>query len=42
MTRDIPGARQVIISGAGHMVNLEKPQEFDRVLAQFIAIQTLY
>jgi len=42
MTRDIPGARQVIINGAGHMVNLEKPQEFDRVLAQFIDIQTLH
>jgi len=41
MTREIPGARQAVINGAGHIVNLEKPQEFDRILAQFISLQSL-
>jgi pimeloyl-ACP methyl ester carboxylesterase len=28
----IPGARAVILRGAGHMVNLERPGEFNRVV----------
>jgi pimeloyl-ACP methyl ester carboxylesterase len=35
MTRSMPDAREVIIKGAGHMVNLEKPREFNRALEQF-------
>lgn len=33
----ITGARMEVIPGAGHMVHLEKPQEFKRVLADFLS-----
>jgi pimeloyl-ACP methyl ester carboxylesterase len=36
MRRDIPGAQEVVVKGAGHMVNLEKPGEFNRALARFV------
>lgn len=32
----VNGARRVVISGAGHMLYLEKPAEFTRALARFI------
>lgn len=34
--RDIPGARKVTIKGAGHMVNMEKPEEFNEVVGEFL------
>jgi 3-oxoadipate enol-lactonase len=37
MARRIPGARLAIIEEAGHLSNLERPQEFNRVLAEFLA-----
>ena len=33
----IPGSRLEIISGAGHLANIEKPVEFNRLVGQFIA-----
>ena len=33
---DVSGARRVTIDGAGHMVNLERPAEFDRVVRAFL------
>jgi 3-oxoadipate enol-lactonase len=36
MARRIPGARLAIIEGAGHVSNLERPQEFNRLLAEFL------
>jgi len=36
MARRIPGARLVVIDGAGHLSNLERPQDFNRVLADFL------
>jgi len=27
----------VVVEGAGHMVNLEKPKEFDRLVAEYLA-----
>ena len=36
LEKDIPGAKKVIISGAGHMVNVEKPQEFNTTLSDFL------
>jgi pimeloyl-ACP methyl ester carboxylesterase len=33
----IPSACQVIISGAGHAVTGEKPEEFNKVLIQFLS-----
>jgi pimeloyl-ACP methyl ester carboxylesterase len=32
----IPGARQVVISGAGHAVTADKPAEFNKALIEFI------
>jgi len=37
LEKNIPHFRQVIIPGAAHMVNLEKPQEFDRAVQDFLA-----
>ncbi|MHA2344534.1 MAG: alpha/beta fold hydrolase [Candidatus Hodarchaeales archaeon] len=31
----IPDTKLVIINGAGHMVNLEKPEEFNSVIYKF-------
>ncbi len=36
LQQNIPGARQAVIPGAGHMVNVEKPAEFDREVLGFI------
>ena len=32
----VPRAKEVIIDGAGHMVNMEKPDEFDRAVLGFL------
>ncbi len=37
MHRGIPGSRLAVIDGAGHMPNLERPREFNDVLAGFLA-----
>ena len=36
---DIGGAKKVVISGAAHMVNLEKPEAFNQVVLNFLASQ---
>jgi pimeloyl-ACP methyl ester carboxylesterase len=33
----IPGAEKVVIHGAGHMVNMEKPEEFNRTVLNFLS-----
>ena len=33
----IPGAIQVVIRGSGHIVNMEKPEEFNRAVLDFLA-----
>ena len=33
----ITGARLAMIAHAGHLTNLEQPQEFNRIVEQFIA-----
>ena len=33
----IPGAKLVVIDGAGHMSNLEQPEQFDAVLSEVLA-----
>ena len=35
MAEGIPGARFVILAGAGHLVMLERPEEFEALLEQF-------
>jgi 3-oxoadipate enol-lactonase len=32
----LPGARLQVISGAGHLGNLEKPTDFNRTVGEFI------
>lgn len=36
LVQKIPGARRVIIDDAGHMVNMEKPAEFNRAVLPFL------
>src|SRR5207244_6773291 len=36
MAERIPGGRAVVISGAGHLTNLEAPQAFNEALAEFL------
>lgn len=37
LEKGIPGSRKAIIPGAGHIVNVEKPREFDRAVLEFLA-----
>ncbi len=37
LTREIHGARQVVIPGAGHMVNLDRPEAFADAALDFLA-----
>lgn len=36
MAKRIPGARMVVIRDAGHWVNMEQPEEFERVVLDFL------
>jgi pimeloyl-ACP methyl ester carboxylesterase len=36
MVSAIPGAQKVIIPGAAHLPNIEKPAEFNRVVKDFL------
>jgi 3-oxoadipate enol-lactonase len=36
--KNIPGARKVVINGAAHMVNIEKPQEFNDTALDFLSM----
>jgi pimeloyl-ACP methyl ester carboxylesterase len=35
--KDVAGAKKVVIQGAAHLVNMEKPEEFNRVVLEFLA-----
>ena len=37
MAEKIPGARLTVMSGAGHLMNLEQPELFNRALEAFLA-----
>lgn len=37
MHREIPGSRLEIIAGAGHVLNLERPEEFNAAIVEFLA-----
>jgi len=39
LTDLIPNARMQVIAGAGHLINLEKPGEFNRIVEDFISAQ---
>lgn len=36
LARDIPGARKVVIEGTAHVPNMERPEEFDRLVLDFL------
>lgn len=36
LVEGIPGARQVVVAGAGHAVNVDRPDEFNRLLVDFL------
>src|SRR5262249_31984253 len=40
IAREVPGAKKVVIEGAGHIVNMEKPEEFDRALLEWLTEKT--
>ena len=35
--KGIPGSRKVVIKGGAHMVNMEKPEEFNEVVGEFLS-----
>ena len=37
MASEIPGAEKQIVLGAGHLVPMEKPDEFNRLVTEFLA-----
>jgi pimeloyl-ACP methyl ester carboxylesterase len=39
INREVPGVKKVVIEGAGHMVNMEKPEEFNRAVLPFFSEQ---
>ena len=36
LEKDIVGAKKVVIPGTAHHLNMEKPQEFNRVVIEFL------
>ena len=36
LATSIRGARKVVVPGAGHMVNMERPEEFNRAVLEFL------
>jgi pimeloyl-ACP methyl ester carboxylesterase len=39
LATEVKGARKVVIAGAGHISNMEKPEEFDRAVLEFLKAQ---
>jgi pimeloyl-ACP methyl ester carboxylesterase len=37
ISREVPGAKKVVVEGAGHIVNMEKPDDFDRALSNWLS-----
>jgi pimeloyl-ACP methyl ester carboxylesterase len=36
IAKEVPAAHKLVISGAGHIVNMERPEEFNRALLDFL------
>lgn len=36
LAKSVPGSRKVVIAGAGHMVQMEKPAEFNEIVSAFV------
>jgi len=39
LEREIPGAKKVVIPGTAHHLNMEKPEEFNRIVLDFLGYQ---
>lgn len=37
LAREVPQARGVVIPGTAHMLNMERPDEFNRIVLDFLA-----
>jgi pimeloyl-ACP methyl ester carboxylesterase len=37
MTERIPGAKKIVMSGVGHMSNMEDPDRFNEIVLGFLA-----
>ena len=37
LEKNIAGSKKIVISGAGHLVNMEKPEEFNRIVLDFLS-----
>ncbi len=37
LEKNVPGVKKVIIPGTGHMVNVEKPGEFNKIVMEFLS-----
>jgi len=37
VVKRLPGARKVVLEGAGHWCNMEAPESFNRVLLEFLS-----
>jgi pimeloyl-ACP methyl ester carboxylesterase len=37
IAQGIPGARLAVIAGAGHLSNLEQPEQFNTLVSDFVA-----
>jgi pimeloyl-ACP methyl ester carboxylesterase len=40
LASEIPGAQKVILTGVAHMINLERPAEFNRLVTEFLDISS--
>jgi pimeloyl-ACP methyl ester carboxylesterase len=38
VARRIPGAELVMVEGAGHLVNLEQPERFNKIVLDFLTL----
>jgi pimeloyl-ACP methyl ester carboxylesterase len=36
MAKEIPNAKLVSIKGAGHIMNMDQPKEFNKIISKFI------
>ena len=36
MAKEIPGAKLISIKGAGHIMNMDQPEEFNKIISKFI------
>jgi len=37
LEKGIKGAQKIMIPGSGHLVNMEKPEEFNRIVLDFLS-----